>query len=220
METEPNFWASAWAAGRIGFHRPAVSPELQRFADEFGPPGRVFVPLCGKTLDLAYLAEQGHTVVGVELVPQAIEAWIAEGGHTVTRTTRYGHPAVVAGPITLLCADIFTLDPAALGPFTHIWDRAARIALPPPLRPAYTALLRALLAPGGRILQQILTYDQTRFEGPPFSVSDEELFEAYGDLGLRLLLEEDGLTEDRWRERLDALDITTYRIGGEAPDPG
>ena len=217
---QPALWAQSWAEGRTGFHRPEASPELLRFLSAVLPrPGRVLVPLCGKSLDLAYLAAQGHTVVGVELIPAAIEAWIAESGLPVTRGEAWGHPAVFAPGITVLQADIFAVEPETVGAFDLIWDRAALIALPPEARPAYCALIRRLRAPGGQILQQTMVYDPSRFSGPPWTVPDEELFAAYGELGLRLLLEEDGLVEARWRERLDALAICTYQIGA-APSEG
>lgn len=41
---------------------------------------RVFVPLCGKSLDMIWLAQQGHEVIGVELSPVAVEDFFRENG--------------------------------------------------------------------------------------------------------------------------------------------
>ncbi|EXF43869.1 thiopurine s-methyltransferase [Pseudomonas sp. BAY1663] len=38
----------------------------------------MLVPLCGKSLDLAWLAGQGFNVLGVELSEKAVEAFFAE----------------------------------------------------------------------------------------------------------------------------------------------
>ena len=67
-------WHDSWAEGRTGFHRPDVHPQLLAHAARWLGAGsaRVLVPLSGKTDDIGWLLDQGHEVVGVELVPQAV----------------------------------------------------------------------------------------------------------------------------------------------------
>ena len=59
-----------------------VHPTLLRFADRLLPPlqtaQRVFVPLCGKTMDLTWLAVGGHRVFGVEVSQLAVEQYFSE----------------------------------------------------------------------------------------------------------------------------------------------
>lgn len=80
-------WAGRWAgyskAGvQPGFHKQAVNPRLEQhlvtFLGEKKVSRRVLVPMAGKSLDLAYLAGKGHKVLGVEVVPQAVDEYIRE----------------------------------------------------------------------------------------------------------------------------------------------
>jgi Thiopurine S-methyltransferase (TPMT). len=79
---DPVFWLQRWNEGRIGFHRGEVMPLLEKHWPALGVPagGRVFVPLAGKTLDMHWLAAQGHAVLGAELSPLAVRAFFAEAG--------------------------------------------------------------------------------------------------------------------------------------------
>ena len=69
------FWQARWARSEIGFHLPEVNPYLQQYWPALGLPegARVLVPLCGKSLDLVWLVEQGHAVIGVELAERAVQ---------------------------------------------------------------------------------------------------------------------------------------------------
>lgn len=183
------FWNERWDTNQLGFHEGKPNRHLQRFWPTLGAGRRVLVPLCGKSADLAWLAEQGHEVVGVELSPVACAAFYAERGWVpeVERAgayTRYRH-----GAITLLQGDVFDLE----GQFDAVWDRAALIALPPALRVRYAAHVRAH-APAGLVVTFV--YDQSKRDGPPFSVPDDELRAHHPDARL---LHREVLDEERWR---------------------
>ena len=64
---EPAFWHRKWADNQIGFHQAQANPYLQRYWPGLGLPAgsRVLVPVCGKSLDLAWLG--GFTFVQVHL---------------------------------------------------------------------------------------------------------------------------------------------------------
>ena len=51
---DPSFWHQRWAKNEIGFHEPKANPLLVTHFNGLSVPtgGRVFVPLCGKTLDI------------------------------------------------------------------------------------------------------------------------------------------------------------------------
>lgn len=176
---DPSFWITRWELGQTGFHRDGPHPDLLAFEEQFlgGGPHRVLVPLCGKSHDLAWLADRGHQVVGVELSPVAIDA-VFDG--VQTQDDRPG-PFLRRreGHLTCLIGDVFALTPELVGPVDRIWDRAALVALDPPRRAPYAATLRRLLRPGGLLLQNKFAYDQHKMEGPPFSVSDDELLTCY-----------------------------------------
>ena len=204
-------WLARWNEGRIGFHRPSVQPWLIEHVDRLLPRGderiakRVLVPLCGKSLDVAWLANRGHHVVGVELAELAIRALLAEAGVVAVESAPPRFHRFTAGAIDLWCGDFFDF---ADGRFDAIFDRAALIALPRELRPRYLARLLELLAPGGRILFVTLEYDERRMEGPPFTVAPDEVERALAGhgtlerLGSKSLLDE----EPQWRGRgLDSI---------------
>jgi thiopurine S-methyltransferase len=172
---EPGFWSARWREGLIGFHLDHVNPHLERHAGALPPPpSRVLVPLAGKSLDVAWLAERCHPVTAVELVPEAIAAFFAERGLTASVSTLGPHRVHEAGRVRFVEASVFDLAPGALGDFDAVWDRAALIALPPADRARYAPWVLEQLAPGGLILA--VTLDRGDPErGPPFTVTDDEV---------------------------------------------
>lgn len=177
-------WHARWSEGRIGFHLEHVNPDLVRWLPRLvSGPARVLVPLCGKSVDLAYLADQGHEVVGVELVEEPVVAFFEERGLDAAPEQEGGHAVYRAAGIELHVADMLAVRAADLGEVTAIYDRAALIALPKETRKAYAKRMVELLPPGGRMLLVTLAYDQARMDGPPYSVSDDEVRALYGDAG-------------------------------------
>jgi thiopurine S-methyltransferase len=176
------FWHRRWQDQDIGFHQSAPTPLLQKHWPAVGAPagGTVFVPLAGKSLDMVWLAAQGHRVLGVELSPLAVAQFFAE--HDLQPEiveSRYGlHHR--AGGIELILGDAFALDAAALAECTAVFDRAALIALPAELRAPYVDTLYARLPAGCRGLLITLEYPQHEKAGPPFSVTEAEVRERYG----------------------------------------
>ena len=63
------FWHEKWANGQLGFHQEKINSRLKKYWSELDPDKgeAVFVPLCGKTLDMQWLTQQGHPVVGNEI---------------------------------------------------------------------------------------------------------------------------------------------------------
>lgn len=173
---EAEFWHDRWRENRIGFHLEAVNPLLHRHwpSMELPATARVLVPLCGKSVDLAWLRERGHDVVGIELSPLAVEAFFAEHGLTPRREPAGALERWHAPGITLYCGDFFALDTNLLGRVDALYDRAALIALPPNMRPRYMAHLAALAPPGSTGLLVTFDYEQSRMAGPPFAVSARE----------------------------------------------
>ncbi|MDM3884501.1 thiopurine S-methyltransferase [Pseudomonas sp. BCRC 81390] len=174
---EPAFWQQRWADNQIGFHQAQVNPYLQKYWAQLQrlPGSRVLVPLCGKSLDLAWLAGQGHRVVGIELSRRAVEDFFREHGLDAEVQQRGAFEVWRSGDLELWCGDFFALQPEDVGDCSGLYDRAAVIALPPQMRAGYLRRLSALLPAGCRGLVVTLDYDQALLDGPPFSVGDEEL---------------------------------------------
>ncbi len=188
---DPDFWNQRWREGRIGFHQQQVTPLLELYWDavEVPPGGRVLVPLAGKSLDLLWLAERGHRVLGVELSKLAVEQFFAEHNLSPTLTRTSNGMLYSAGEIDLLCGDVFTVDTPLLADCTGVYDRAALIALPPALRARYVGEIYARLPKGCRGLLVTLEYPQHEKAGPPFSVEADEVHARFEAEWMLMLLE-------------------------------
>jgi thiopurine S-methyltransferase len=100
-----------------------------------------------------------------------------------------------AGRITIINANIFDVTLAQLGRIDRIWDRAALVALPDDTRPRYVRALRSFASPGALLLENVLEYDTSKKEGPPFSVSDAEIRALYQGCEIELLEENDDIDQ-------------------------
>ncbi|MFG0380381.1 thiopurine S-methyltransferase [Pseudomonas sp. zbq_18] len=179
---EHDFWHQRWANNQIGFHEPAANPLLiEHFAAlALAKGSRVLLPLCGKTLDIAWLLKAGYQVVGVELSEVAVQQLFAEQGKTpridsLSTTLK----CYESGDLRVFVGDIFELSAQRLGPVDAIYDRAALVALPPGMRPDYARHLTQISAHAPQLLISF-DYEQSLLPGPPFSVPLDELTELYG----------------------------------------
>jgi thiopurine S-methyltransferase len=186
---QPEFWHKKWDSGQIGFHLPEVNPYLQR---HWAVPetARVLVPLCGKSLDLAWLAGRGHQVLGVELSEKAIEEFFSEHQVQPQISEKGAFKVYRSDAIELWCGDFFALTTSDVADCTAIYDRAALIALPAPMRERYAAHLQRILPQDVYGLLITLDYDQAQISGPPFAVGDDEVQRLLGDVWQVQVLEE------------------------------
>jgi len=172
-----DFWHERWRTGQIGFHQSTVHPFLTRWWPRLELPtgARVYVPLCGKSLDMVWLAERGHRVVGSELSEIAIRDFFADRGLEPALTRDGEFARYAAGPYEIIGGDALALTPGVLGHVDAAYDRAALVALPPGMRPGYAASLASLLPTGARSLLVAFEYPQEMKGGPPFSVEAAEI---------------------------------------------
>lgn len=178
---QAEFWRQRWQQGRTGFHQDKPTPLMLKHWPSLGvaPGARVFVPLAGKSLDMAWFAAQGYRVLGVELSTLAIQQFFdGQGLQPAQHSSRYG-THYQAGAIEIIHGDAFGLDAAVLADCTAVFDRAALIALPPDLRQRYVHELYRLLPPTCRGLLVTLQYPQDEKQGPPFSVPEAEVLARY-----------------------------------------
>ncbi|NOT86800.1 MAG: thiopurine S-methyltransferase [Lysobacter sp.] len=214
---DPDFWHQRWRDNDIGFHQEQPTPLLQKHwpAIAASAGSRVFVPLAGKSVDMLWLASQGHRVLGVELSPLAVARFFAE--HALEPDvieSRYG-THYRAGDIELICGDVFAMDEAVLADCTAVFDRAALIALPPELRQRYVDELYARLPVACRGLLITLEYPAHEKEGPPFTVTEAEVRERYAPHWTIDLLERRDIlaTEPKFVDQgVSALDTCVYRL--------
>ena len=142
---------------------------------------RVLVPLCGKSRDMIWLETQGHHVVGAELSRIAVEAFFAENDLRYS-VSQYGNMARYScsdRQITVYCGDYFALE---CEPCEALYDRGSLVALPENRRAEYVRHTNSLLLPDAARLLITLEYDQSRVDGPPWSVSAAEIEALWPDL--------------------------------------
>lgn len=177
---ESQFWHQKWEKNEIGFHEPAPNPLLLSHFDSLSlkAGSRVFLPLCGKTLDIGWLLSQGYQVVGSELSELAIQQLFEELGVVPTMTQLGTLKQYHADNIDIFVGDIFELTEILLGKVDAIYDRAALVALPYTTRKHYTEHLIHITHRAPQLLI-CFEYDQSLMAGPPFSVSDDEVKSHY-----------------------------------------
>jgi thiopurine S-methyltransferase len=214
---EPKFWRDRWEAGDIGFHQADVHDLLIAHWPRLGlPPGSaVFVPLCGKSRDMAWLAANGHRVIGCELAEVAVDAFFAEQGLEPAVEQVGAHSVKRAGPYEIWCGDVFELPASVTAEAAAVYDRAALIAFPPPFQKRYAIKLMELVPDRAPILLVALAFDQSEVAGPPFSTGLQTILFAFGP-GFRLTLLEsrDGLekSENLRKRGLTRLVESIYRL--------
>lgn len=174
------FWHDKWQSNNIGFHLSNPNPLLIKHIHSLNlqPQARIFIPLCGKSLDIHWLLEQGFHVTGIDLSPIAIEELISELKleFTVSQVgdlTHYHHQN-----IDLYVGDFFELSLGHISKIDATYDRAALVALPEHMREAYTQHLVQLTQNAPQLLISF-EYDQDLLAGPPFSVPEQEIKKYY-----------------------------------------
>lgn len=177
----PDYWLESWQRDHKPFHQTRINNHLQSFWERLDPgPGRkVFVPLCGQSLDLLWIESRDRDVLGVELAPEPLSALFAEAG----RKPEIGHEPPFrswkSGRLELLQGDFFAVGPERITECGAWYDRAALPALPESLRSAYAEHATRLAPPGCRMLLIAPEYDPAEMQGPPFSIPDAEVRERF-----------------------------------------
>ena len=205
---QPEFWRSRWLKGQTGFHRSDVHHDLQMHWNSLGvaPTSAVFVPLCGKSLDLLWLSDRGHRVVGVELSSIALQSFCMENGIPARRQILDNFDLYEAPDLGLFCGDFFDLTAARVGRVGAAYDRAALISWSEDLRAPYVSHMAELMPPGSETLLVTMEYPQAQKAGPPFSIPRAEVDWLYADrFAIRELSRRDILASET---RLRAQGIT------------
>lgn len=177
---EASFWHNKWEMDQIGFHQKKPNPLLVKHIDklQLAKGSRIFLPLCGKTLDIAYLLETGYRVVGIELSEIAIQALFQEL-HLTPEITKIGTLIhYQALNIDIYVGDFFDLSTKLLGDIDATYDRASLIALPFETRQQYSNHLTKITQTAQQLII-CLEYDQDIMSGPPFSITPTELKQHY-----------------------------------------
>ena len=175
------FWHERWETDHIPFHLDHVNPQLEQFYQQtLSDRHRIFVPLCGKSVDMFYLYERGHDVTGIELSEKAVKAFFEQHSLSYEITDQGDYRCYQTERLRLYAGDFFNFHEVCPEQFDAIYDRAALVALPEKLRQRYVATMSQYSQAGTTILLVTLDYDQSLYEGPPYAVSDAEVRQTYG----------------------------------------
>lgn len=212
------FWQDRWQRNEIGFHQDTVNPFLVKYWPQLSDlhKGRVLVPLCGKTQDMVWLAQQGERVVGVEISTIAVETFFKENSLQANIEQRGNFLYWQSGQYEIICGDFFALTAAEVGQIDAVYDRASLVALPKERRNEYAQQLKRLVPADKKILLVTFVYPQHEMDGPPFSVTQEEVETLYSDRwSVKLLHTEDILAEKpRFREKgVSRMEEKVYLLG-------
>ncbi|GAB3485302.1 class I SAM-dependent methyltransferase [Marinomonas epiphytica] len=194
-----DFWLDRWQTGRIGFHQDGVNPKLIEFWPSFPRGTRVLVPLCGKSHDLVWLAEQGYEVTGVELSPLAVVQFLGDNDfsyETLQQDNLKIHQ-VEGLPLRIVEGDYFQFTE---NDFDACYDRAAMVAMPSSKRADYVKHTLARLGSNAFTLLISLHHDGD-VNTPPFSVSEQDIPTLWGNKIRKVASEDLAQSQHDYQER-------------------
>jgi len=202
---ELSFWHERWQKNEIGFHEAEPNAFLQKhFKNAVAKGSSVFVPLCGKTTDIHWLVLQGYDVFGAELSEIAVEQLFDDLKITAEVTSLDLVKRYRSDHVTVFVGDIFDLNNRMLGKIDCVYDRAALVALPEETRNVYTRHV-VDITKGADQFVVCFEYDQTRMNGPPFSIN-RELLEFYYSEKFEISLLEQSAVEGKLKSKIDAME--------------
>ena len=175
-------WLNRWENNKIGWHAEQINRHLIEYLSELNlaKKDKIFVPLCGKSLDMIYLLNQGLSIIAVEMSDLAIEQFFNEN-ELPFKTSKINSLKLYEGErIQIYCGDFFALNSKHLDAVKAVYDRASLIALDKVLRQKYVKHLNDIIDVDVRILLLTLDYPQHQRIGPPFAVSKTEVDLLFG----------------------------------------
>ncbi|MDZ7691546.1 MAG: thiopurine S-methyltransferase [Balneolaceae bacterium] len=204
---EISYWTSRWRKNKLGWHMQQVYPPLIKYWDAFSLKigDRVLVPMCGKSRDLVWLADQGVQVIGVEVSEIAARQFFQEQALEYKTQEKGPFTIYESGSIQFWLESIFKLTEVQLPAIDAIYDKAALIALPPDKRPAYARLIRDCSTEIQTMLINTFEYEQDEMNGPPFAVFEYEIRDYYADWFEIYTLHERSALEELSKFRLRGL---------------
>jgi thiopurine S-methyltransferase len=179
---EAEFWHERWEKGQIAFHKHEYNNHMQAFINhlKLQPGDHILVPLCGKSLDMLWLLNQGYHVTGIEISSLAVEDFFAENNLQSQVIKSDNAQLYTSKNLKIYCADFFTVELTQTPRIDAVYDRASLIALPQEMRVTYVDRISQLIPARTRSLLVTLDYPQQEMAGPPFSVTPEEVEQLYG----------------------------------------
>lgn len=195
---ELSYWQSRWQKDNTGWHMDVVYPQLPKLWPGLSlkNKARVFVPLCGKSLDIKWLAEQGNHVIGMDVSRKALHELMDIFPQSFSEDSSHGFTIYRSESVELWEGDFLKLPAEKIPDPDVIYDKASIIALPPEMRKRYAQKLLEFCGKQTRILLQTFVYNQSEMSGPPFSVDEKEIEQLFGHRFKSILLHEESKLEE------------------------
>ncbi|XP_053347408.1 probable thiopurine S-methyltransferase [Clarias gariepinus] len=218
-------WEGRWQEGRIGFHQPHIHQMLKDNLDKIlcgRQQVRVFFPLCGKAVDMKWLADMGHIIVGVEISEKAIKQFFEENNLEFKEEPVPAIPGAkvfksLDDKISLYQCDLYKFSSAVGSQFGGIWDRGSLVAINPCDRQKYATLIMSLMDKDCRYLLDTLEYNPELYKGPPFFVPEDIVKSLYGNAcDIELVRSEDAFEERHKAWGIDSLLEKVYLLSPKA----
>ncbi|XP_063397379.1 probable thiopurine S-methyltransferase [Mytilus trossulus] len=164
-------WAKLWKDGKTDFHISDLCPMFTKHVDKLlnnRKKVKTFVPLCGKAVEMKWLWEKGHEVVGIECGEEALKEFFEENKivYSIVEV-----PAVKGklyksddGRIRLYCCDFYLFNSAIESEFGAIWDSGALNAINATDQEKYVAIIKSLM--GNKCVNLTVIDDATEWEIP------------------------------------------------------
>lgn len=195
---EISYWQSRWQQNKTGWHRSEVFPLLKKYWPclKLKPKAAVLVPLCGKTLDIDWLAQQGYYPIGVDVSEIALNGIMERQLHSFSQTPRGTFTRYTSSSMELWCGDILKIRKDWLPSIDAVYDKSALMALPQPKRRQYANQIQTLMQPESAMLLNCFEYSTEEMNGPPFAVFGDELEQLYGNKCTIKLLRKHSIFDD------------------------
>lgn len=201
-------WSNRWREGRAGWHLDCVHKMLAKYFDKMAN-GRsdlkIFVPLCGKAMDMKWMFDQGHRIVGVEYDEKVVKELFEESQIEVADVKEMGGLKLYSsadGRFKVYQGDFFLFkkeyEPE---PMSGIWDRGSLVAVNVADREKYASVILTVMGCDCRYLLDTLEYDVSQYVGVPHCVTDSEIHVLYSSkCNIERLERSDALVE-RWKKQ-------------------
>lgn len=185
---KPEDWDYRWGKSQTQFHMPKIHPMLSKHSDTLTGKRknlRIFLPLCGKAVDLKWLADDGHDVVGLECAEKGCREFFEEQDmpyttENLTECEGKVFKATTDKKIAIYCCDFFKISSKTLGKFDCIWDRGSFVAIPVTQRKQYSNIITPTMHKDTVYLLDSFLVDNTVFGGPPFNCTEDDIKKAFG----------------------------------------
>ncbi|XP_048762685.2 probable thiopurine S-methyltransferase [Ostrea edulis] len=185
---KPEDWSYRWGKSHTQFHMPKIHPMLSKHYDTLTGQRknlRIFLPLCGKAVDMKMLSDEGHDVVGLECAEKGCMEFFQEQNipYTTTDLTECSGKVFKATDnrkLTIYCCDFFKISSKILGQFDCVWDRGSFVAIPVTLRKQYSNVITPMMHSDTIYLMDTFLLDHIVFAGPPFNCTEDHLNKTFG----------------------------------------